>query len=698
MQLHYMANASKRSLALLGVGMGISVAAFTKFEYEMNRVRIITSANNTEFSDLKRAAMSLGSTTQFSAISAAEAMAELGKQGLTAKEVIEALRPTVELASDAEIGLATSARLVIGTMRAFGYVGRDLDKIVDIVTKGVLSSSTTVEQLGNAFKYIGPVARSSGQDIETMVTAVDILSNNMIRGEEAGTALRSILIRLQAQPTDTAKALGQLNVQVTDSHHRFKSLQTILAEITQAMHGLGDADRNRIIKQIAGMRATSALTALTLTGTAAFQAMRKELANSAGFAKMLQESQLNTLWGQMKLLTNQAENLAIQFGGYLKPSIVVATRALGGLLVWAGKLSSGFFDSIGSFVAFGAALSTAVISASTLVRFVSAFISPVGIAVTAIGILGTAFLLTAAKGDTLAKKLDSLVPVTEHMFDSMKPYIMKIVELGIVGFANFETAIQNFSDFADMEFTGLALIFERFGNSIKNSTFITTIEWLKEHWSNVIKEMQGDWTDFVKDFLEDPMLAATNRGREIAQNVKSIFTDSTGPMKGDKQERDYAKKLMQRAGNVPNYDREHELLQKMNQPAQPPSAIEEGLLQRYTELSVRLGQTRDKRTQELLSDFLGMAKLAKRREDGMAFERNKVNPARDVGNRELGKPTSGSPFTSLDQLWQKIQGAAVDESLNVAKQSRDHLKRIDKGIADFIVSTRNIRQGRVVVG
>src|SRR5205085_173203 len=66
-------------------------------------------------------------------------------------------------------------------------------------------SSLEMRDLQYSLKYVGPIAATTGQDLETMVAALSLMGNAGIKGEQAGTSLRGALVRL-TKPTKSVTA------------------------------------------------------------------------------------------------------------------------------------------------------------------------------------------------------------------------------------------------------------------------------------------------------------------------------------------------------------------------------------------------------------------------------------------------------------------------------------------------------------
>ena len=81
------------------------------------RVEAISGATGSDLADLEQQAKDLGRTTQYSAISAAEAMEQLGSAGFNAKEIYKAMPGLLDLAATDNIELADAASIAASALR-----------------------------------------------------------------------------------------------------------------------------------------------------------------------------------------------------------------------------------------------------------------------------------------------------------------------------------------------------------------------------------------------------------------------------------------------------------------------------------------------------------------------------------------------------------------------------------------------------
>ena len=220
-----MAAHARRAFLVMAGAISASVLAFSSFERSMAKVKALSGATRIEFARLTAVSRQMGLTTVFTAKQAAEAMASFALQGFKTKQIIEAMPATLNLAAAADLGMAHAATITAGVMRGMRLDTSQLVRVVDNLAFAAANSATTLPDLGEALRALGPVAAATGVRIEEVMASIRGLANVMIRGAVAGTAMRNILIRLQAQPTDVKKELDRLGVVVDDGTGKMKSFE-----------------------------------------------------------------------------------------------------------------------------------------------------------------------------------------------------------------------------------------------------------------------------------------------------------------------------------------------------------------------------------------------------------------------------------------------------------------------------------------
>ena len=248
------------------------------FEAGMKAVSAITGASEESMIRLTATAKTLGRTTQFSATEAAAGMEFLAKAGFEAEVVMEAIPKALQLAAAASLDLASAADIVTNVMAGFGIEVDQLSQANDVLVKAFTSSNTDLQQLGQAMKFVGPVARGFGQDFEDVVAILGKLGNVGIQASMAGTALRGAMTKLASPSRQAAEILKNVGVQVFDSGGKMRRFIDIIGDLKEG--GISTAE----VMEVFGLRAGPAVAALLEEGRDSIAKFSDELRDSAGDA------------------------------------------------------------------------------------------------------------------------------------------------------------------------------------------------------------------------------------------------------------------------------------------------------------------------------------------------------------------------------------------------------------------------------
>ena len=114
-------------------------------------------------------------------------------------------KATVQLAQASGVDLATAANTVAGAINQFGLEASQASDVVNILAAGSKFGAAFVDDLGESLKNVGSIASISGLSLEDTVGTLEVLSQQVIKGAEAGTGLRNVLLRLQAGSAELAE-------------------------------------------------------------------------------------------------------------------------------------------------------------------------------------------------------------------------------------------------------------------------------------------------------------------------------------------------------------------------------------------------------------------------------------------------------------------------------------------------------------
>ncbi|MBY8831912.1 phage tail tape measure protein [Bacillus licheniformis] len=429
-----MGQIQKASLAVGGAvvaGIGASVKTAADFEAAMSNVKAISGATGQEFEDLKNIASKMGAETKFTAVEAAEGLQFLAMAGFSVKEQVGSLPAVLNLASASNESLGRSADIVSNIMTGFGIKAEESGHAVDVLVKAMTTANTDLGQLGDAMKYVAPVANGLGYSIEDTAAAVAKMSDAGIQGSMAGTALRATLLHLSNPVGQTAKAVKKYNLELEDANGNLKSLPELIGYISKNLEGMSDAQKTATAAQLVGTEAASGFVTLLGVGEKGLRDYSNALKNAGGTADRVAKTQMDNLKGSFEKFKSALDGLGIKIGNEFLPTFRKIVDEGTKILDFLNKLNPGIITT-GLEMA-GTAAAIALV-ASTVVKLGVALksltLGPVGLTITALSLLGGLLIgvknsydamntVSLEAAETKQKEIESLDKVASE-FDKLQ--------------------------------------------------------------------------------------------------------------------------------------------------------------------------------------------------------------------------------------------------------------------------------------
>lgn len=333
------------SMAALG---GYSIKVGSDFEAAMSKVQAISGASGDALNALTAKAKEMGATTQFSASEAAEAMSYMAMAGWKDSDMLSGIKGIMDLAAASGESLASTSDIVTDALTAFGLQAKDSTKFANVLAAASSNANTNVSLMGDTFKYVAPLAGSLKYSVEDVALAVGLMANAGIKGEQAGTALRSTFTRLVDPPKEAAVAMEALGINVKNADGSVKPLMQTMQELRKAFNGLSDSQKAEYASSLAGKEAMSGFLALVNASDADFNKLSKAVNNADGSAGNMAKTMQNNLQGQLKQFGSVTEGIGISIYDKFKKPLTDAFVSVNGALgelntsISNGELSTSF--------------------------------------------------------------------------------------------------------------------------------------------------------------------------------------------------------------------------------------------------------------------------------------------------------------------------------------------------------------------
>ena len=312
-----LANATKElfSFAQSAVDTGMG------FDNAMSQVAATMGTTVDQIQQLRDFAQEMGATTKFTATEAAEALNYMALAGYDAEKSMSMLPTVLNLASAGAMDLARASDMVTDAESALGLTTEETVAMVDQMAKAASKSNTSVEQLGDAMLTIGGTAKFMAGGTDRLATVLGILADNGIKGSEAGTHLRNMLLKLSA-PTDAgAKMIAELGLQIYDASGNMRDMQDIILDLSAAMEGMTDQEKINIISELFNARDVAAVNALLNTSVDRWNELGAAIKDSKGAADAMAATQLDNLNGDITIMKSALDGVKIAFSDGITPAI-----------------------------------------------------------------------------------------------------------------------------------------------------------------------------------------------------------------------------------------------------------------------------------------------------------------------------------------------------------------------------------------
>lgn len=310
-----------------------AVNAGQNFDSAMSQVAATMGKSVDEIQNLRDFAQQMGATTKYSATESAQALNYMALAGYDAETSMKMLPNVMNLASAGAFDLARASDMLTDTQTAFGISLERTNQLVDEMAKAASTGNTSVAQLGDAFLTIGGLAKELNggmvqladgtqkdiDGVQELEIALVSMANAGIKGSEAGTHMRNMLLKLSAPTEDATKFFEQYGIQIFDTAGNMNSLRDIFAQLNTQLSSMTQGDKLAAISDIFNARDTASAEALLAAVGQNWDKIGDAIVHAEGAASKMAQTQIKNLEGWKTLRDSAKEGLQIKISDALKP-------------------------------------------------------------------------------------------------------------------------------------------------------------------------------------------------------------------------------------------------------------------------------------------------------------------------------------------------------------------------------------------
>jgi len=371
-------------LLLAGGAMGLPMvlAAKSAATFEDALLELQGAASDLSQGDLKRVrdeAIRLSSAMGVAPEKVSQAFALLVKAGMDVEVALKGgAKSAVEFARVSGIEASAAAEFMSDAMNVFG---KSSSEASDTLSAAADASSTSIAQMVEGFGQVAGVGKITGQSLFGISQAMAVLAGYSIKGEEAGTAIKTMLTRLIA-PSDQAKAalatLGLSMGDLVDNTGKLLPMAQLAGVFEKKLGGMGKEFRDAMLAsqsvvEVFGDRGIKVISAFAGAGAEGFSEIAKKMENSRTVSEKFSIA-MSGISGSFERLYSAVQRLAIAFMVGASPALsafasvaVPVMDALSFLLAQIPIISPLLVGMAGALVVVGGA----ALGAGVLLAFVN---------------------------------------------------------------------------------------------------------------------------------------------------------------------------------------------------------------------------------------------------------------------------------------------------------------------------------------
>ena len=399
------------------------------FDSAMSQVAATMGVSVEEIGELREFAKDMGANTAFSATQAAEALNYMALAGYDAEKSMKMLPTVLNLAAAGGFELGRASDMVTDAQSALGLSIEETTVMVNQMAQTAARSNTNVEQLGDAILTLGATGKFMAGGTDRLQTVLGLLADNGIKGSEAGTKLRNMLLKLSSPTKEGAALIEELGLEIFDAQGNMRDMQDIMLGLNEAMSSMTQEERMKGLAELFNSRDLAAVNALLGTSKERWDELGTSIASAQGSAEKMANTQLGNLSGDITLLKSAAEGAKIEFSEGLTPALRDVVQRITKVL--AKPKTQKFLKEVGEKLGniIKIIVEKAMVAIPRLISFmgtvvqslkdnalaiggvivaVKALTNPVGAAVTAVGLLVGALALTQLTAQDVDEELANL--------------------------------------------------------------------------------------------------------------------------------------------------------------------------------------------------------------------------------------------------------------------------------------------------
>lgn len=216
--------------ALIG-GLVFSGKSLIEYEKNVSSLHgILNNLTDAGFKPFQKEIDRVAKSTRYSAVDVAASFSKIAELNIALASTPESLgavsSAAIVLSRASRMELTPATEALVSIMAQFGLQGKDANRVINVLSAGMIKGSSSIENQVEAYRMFGVVARGANITLEQSNALIQVLAKRQLKGSDAGTALRNAIINLQKAGAGYKSGQFSVNDALDQAKKKYDSLAT----------------------------------------------------------------------------------------------------------------------------------------------------------------------------------------------------------------------------------------------------------------------------------------------------------------------------------------------------------------------------------------------------------------------------------------------------------------------------------------
>lgn len=339
----------------LGGFMAKSTSMANDWHTKMAEINVTAGLTKTELQGLSDELLDIGARNVAPLEEVPKAFARIISAGLSTKDSLTALEPTMRAAKAGFTDIETVASAGIATMMSSG---KDINQVYDILFETVKEGNAEFKDIARYLPKVIPIARSIGYELDATAGAYASLTTKL-SAEQSSTALEGILRtlsnadvamgKIDSKTGKYASGFRSIGINVFDSAGKIRPLIDIVKDLNKSFDGLTNEDKIKKLSKLGFDQATAVGFGTLMQDVEGLEKATRATSFAQGSLNKAYMDSLTPM-EQWSVIQNNLKASMIKLGERILPYVTSALEKLQPVFQWIYQNIDTLIPVVGTFI------------------------------------------------------------------------------------------------------------------------------------------------------------------------------------------------------------------------------------------------------------------------------------------------------------------------------------------------------------